>query len=293
MGTLVRHKRGRSRILIVDDHTVVRIGLTELINRNSRFEVVGEADTCTSGLEMVNRLLPDIVILDTELGDASGCGALIQMHSRFPNIAMVIYSSSQDHVFIDNAFEHHVSAYVLKSSPIESLMHAIQTVSDGMEYIDPNLPAYIPNRSNSNLQAKESKSMLTGRELTILRMLAMGKANKEIANELFITERTVKFHVSAILKRLNVKNRTQAVSVARELRLLEGSQIDRRHSRPQTINTQAQDRRDHAESHHDRRSSDIHAAIHFCHPLFDRRTGGDRRKRDRRPALYLQLANSD
>ncbi len=293
MGSIVRHTQGRTRVLIVDDHTVVRIGLTELINRDSRFEVIGEAESCAKGLEMVYRFLPEMVIIDNELGDASGCGALVQMHSHFPNIAMVIYSSNQNHEFVDDAFKHHVSAYVLKSSPIEALLHAMQTVHDGMEYIDPNLSTYIPDRSNRQSAAKQSKSLLTDREQTILRKLAMGKANKEIANELFITERTVKFHVSAILKRLKVKNRTQAVTVATELRLLEESNADQRNSNPIPIITQAQNRRSNKHHHQDRRNSDSQTVNHFCHPLFDRRGGGDRRKQDRRPELYLQLANSD
>ena len=294
MGSLVRQKPDRTRVMIVDDHTLVRIGLTDLINRDDRFDVVGEADSCASGLELVYRLMPDIVILDTELSDASGCSALKQLHSRFPDIALVIYSSNQSHRFVDDAFKHHVSAYVLKSSPLESLMHAMQTVLEGMEFIDPDLPAYMPGRGQGQAtSAQEEKSLLTDREQTILSMLATGKANKEIANELFITERTVKFHVSAILKRLKVKNRTQAVRVATEMRLLDDAVSERRQA---ARGVYPMERRGATPSAYlDRRgNSGVSGTNDSIHPHFERRSGYERRKMDRCPTPpYLQLASFD
>jgi len=293
MGSLVRNVERRTRVLIVDDHTMVRIGLTELINRDSRFEVVGEADSCAKGVDLVHRLMPDIVIIDTELGDVSGCSTLIQIYTRYPDISIVVYSSNQDHALVQEAFKHHVSAFVLKSSPLEALMHAMQTVDEGMEYLDPKLTAFASDPLTSPLPNGD-KALLTGREQTILRMLAIGKANKEIAKDLYITERTVKFHVSAILKRLQVKNRTQAVRVATELGLLRTPESVAKPIHAVPVAVYPQDRRSNTMSHQrERRASDSGNAQIHCPPQFDRRSGYDRRSTDRQAARHLHLATRD
>lgn len=265
-------QNAKSRVMIIDDHTLVRIGLTELINQNIRFDVVGVASSCATGIKLAYELLPDIIILDTELADTSGCSSLYKLQSLSPDVSVVIYCSNQDHKFIDEAFKHKISAYVLKCSPLDTMLHAIETVNDGMQFIDPRLSSYRPSSTDKNTSSKNSKLQLTDREETILNMLAMGKANKEIANELYITERTVKFHVSAILKRLNVKNRTQAVRVAIEVGLLTGPDSSQAIlSNTASINQTRQvvDRR--KESH--------------IHPQFERRSGRDRRRVDRAPAI--------
>ncbi len=293
MGSLVRQAEERTRVLIVDDHTVVRIGLTELINRDSRFEVVGEADCCAKGLDLVNRLMPDIIILDTELGDVSGCSALIQIYSRHPDISIVVYSSNQDRLLVEEAFKHSVSAFVLKSSPLDALMHAMQSVDEGMEYLDPNLAACM-NGQTTTSNPKDDKALLTGREQTILRMLAIGKANKEIARDLFITERTVKFHVSAILKRLQVKNRTQAVRVAADMGLLNAPGSAAKRVRAFPVAVYPRDRRVNDQLYHGERRANSSGKPQDNHqPNLDRRSGYDRRSSDRRPMPHLHLASAD
>lgn len=271
MGSIA-YQNTKSRVLIVDDHTLVRIGLTDLINRHSRFEVVGVASSCTSGLNLASQLLPDIIILDTELADSSGCTSLRRVSALSSDISIMLYSSNQDHNFIDNAFKYQIAAYVLKSSPLDAMLHAIEIVNQGMQFVDPGLSSYLPGETDRKERESGPKSVLTDREQTILSMLALGKANKEIANELFITERTVKFHVSAILKRLNVRNRTHAVRVAIEAGLLPGQGASKNDATdivriPQT--RQTYDRRQESQ----------------IHPQFERRNGRGRRKVDRYPQL--------
>lgn len=181
--------------------------------------IVGEAARCADACPLIARLRPDLVVFDLELEDASGADVIERFRQRFPNLLAVIYTERREPEFIADALTSHIQGYVLKSSPTERLAEAVRHVAEGRSYLDPSITATVLAQVSRQPQ-EPSRPLLSQREISILTGLAAGKRNKEIADELHITERTVKFHVSAILRRLDASNRTQAVRIAADLRLL-------------------------------------------------------------------------
>jgi len=203
------------RVLIVDDHPVVRYGLQHMLGTAEQIDVVGELadiETLDKVLEETN---PDVVLLDLELGDVHGVEALRKLREASPTVRVVIYTSHDEDKRIIQAAELGVDGYLLKGCPQEELIRAIRSVCDGGTALEASVAAKVMQDMNvHSAQNSEKNVSFSKREMQVLNLLASGKTNRDIGSTMFISESTVKFHVHAILKKLDAGNRTEAVSIA-------------------------------------------------------------------------------
>jgi DNA-binding NarL/FixJ family response regulator len=198
-------------ILVADDHPVVRFGVISLLDAQPDLKVIGEADSCAKLLDRLAALVPDVVLLDLELGDACGSEALSMLRKRYPDLKIVVFTAHDDDAHVLDAVTAGVQGYVVKGSANETLSDAIRVVSRGGSFLD----ASITPKVISQLSRKTPEGdRLTNREHVVLTYLGTGRRNKDIAEKLEITERTVKYHISSILAKLGAQNRTQAVQIA-------------------------------------------------------------------------------
>jgi DNA-binding NarL/FixJ family response regulator len=196
------------RILLADDHPVVRDGLAAMLATQPDFEVVGEAGNGAEALTEAARLRPDVVLMDLEMPTLDGIEAIRRLRAADPSVQVVVLTAFDTDERIVGAIQAGAQGYLLKGAPRAEIFAAIRTVSAG--------GALIPPVIASKLLRQVREDALTAREKEVLELVAAGLANGDIAGRLFISEPTVKFHVSSILSKLGAKNRTQAVRVARE-----------------------------------------------------------------------------
>jgi len=194
------------RILIVDDHFVVRIGLLTSLKMDPELDVVAEASTGAQAISLFRRHLPDVVIMDLRLPDLSGIEVTARLRQEFSNSKVLIISSYDGEEDIYRAFQAGARGYVIKDVEGKELFRAIKVVHAGERYV----PAYIAHR----LSEHSPDSDLTQRELEVLQLLIKGLSNKEIGSLLGCTENTTKFHVKNILAKLQVSDRTEAATAA-------------------------------------------------------------------------------
>ncbi len=199
--------KGRKiRILIADDHYIVRMGLVALVNTEADMEVVAEAADGAQAVELFGKHRPDLALLDTRMPVKDGIQATIEIRKRFPDASILMLTAFDGDADIRRALGAGVKGYVLKSSTGEDLIPALRAVFEGERWV----PAEVATR----LAALKSFEELTPREVEVLDHLAKGLANKQIAEALHITEYTVKDHLKNILAKLRVGDRTEAVTVA-------------------------------------------------------------------------------
>jgi DNA-binding NarL/FixJ family response regulator len=194
------------RILVVDDHFMVRMGLSASLNVEPDMEVVAEAGNGEAALEAYRKHHPSLVMMDLRLPGMSGTDCTAAMIHEFPDAHVLILSTHSGEEEIYRAMQAGARGYVVKSIIREELLRAVREVHQGRGYLDPIVAAHLTERL--------SHRALSGREVEVLRMVAKGLGNKEIASALNIAEVTVKLHVSHVLEKLNVKDRTQASTVA-------------------------------------------------------------------------------
>jgi DNA-binding NarL/FixJ family response regulator len=194
-----------TRVLIVDDHPIVREGLAAALHGKDDIEVVGGFGSAEEGIAAAPRLKPDVVILDLELPGLSGIDAIAQFSA--PVLMLTAYGTDDE---IERALAAGAKGYLLKGAPLDDLERAIAAVSRGESYLD--------SRVTAQLLSRGGRARLTTREREVLRLL--GTSNKEIAAALGISERTVKFHVTSIFNKLGAETRAQAVAIAAEQRLM-------------------------------------------------------------------------
>ncbi len=200
------------RILIADDHPAVRYGLRHMLDEHQDFAVVGEAATAEEAVARLQALTPDVTVLDLEMGDAHGIDALELLRGAVPHARVIIYTGFDDPERIVNAVRLGVQGYLLKSCGNSEVAAAIRVVNGGGTALQPAVATKLLLRMRQNSDAEaDHPDALTGRERQVLRLLAQGRSNHGIADALYISEGTVKFHVSAILGKLGAKNRTEAV----------------------------------------------------------------------------------
>ena len=194
------------RILIADDHQVVREGLAAIIGRQSDMDVVAEASTGTEALELYRSTRPDIYLLDLRMPELDGLDVLVTIRAEEPGASVIILTTFDDQEDIYRSLRGGARAYLLKDAPRDELLRCIREVRAGK--------TYIPSAIASKLAQRMSGTELTARERDVLRLMATGKSNKDIARALYITEGTVKVHVNNILNKLGTHRRTEAVSYA-------------------------------------------------------------------------------
>ncbi len=194
------------RILIVDDHFLVRIGLLTSLKMDSDLKVVAEASTAAQALEFYRQHLPDVVLMDLRLPDSSGIEATTRLHKEFASPKVIIISSYDGEEDIYRSFQAGARGYLLKSVLSEELFRAIKMVYGGERYT----PPYV----SRSLSEHNPASDLTPREMEVLELLIKGLSNKEIGEVLGCTENTAKFHIKNILGKLEVNDRTEAATAA-------------------------------------------------------------------------------
>jgi two-component system, NarL family, response regulator len=200
------------RLLIADDHPITREGLSLILSNQSDMTVVGQAGDGTEALELFRACLPDVSILDLQMPVMNGAVAAEKIIDEFKAARILILSTYDGDEDIYRAMHAGAKGYLLKDAPREEVLRAIRDVNKGLRFVSPHVGAKLADRMIA--------PSLTGRELHILRLVAGGKANKEIAYELRLSEGTVKSHVNAITSKLGVNSRTEAALVAHKRGLL-------------------------------------------------------------------------
>jgi DNA-binding NarL/FixJ family response regulator len=194
------------RILIADDHSVVREGLKMFLALDPELEVVGEASTGAQAVEMAHQLHPDVVLMDLLMPVMDGIAATAAVRKELPDVEVVAVTSVLEDASVVGAIRAGAIGYLLKDARGDELCQAIRAAANGQVQLSPQAAA----RLMREVRAPETPEKLSDRETDVLIYVARGKANKEIARELGITEKTVKSHVSAILAKLGLSSRTQA-----------------------------------------------------------------------------------
>ena len=195
----------RIRIFSVDDHPLLREGIAALVNNQPDMVIAGEASTGSEALQLFKEVQPDITLLDLRLPDISGIDILIALRSEYPEARVIMLTTFEGDVEIHRALQAGARGYLLKNMPPAELLDVIRQVHAGKKRI----PAAIA----SQLAEHMSDETLTAREVEVLRAVAGGNKNRDIANKLFISEETVKVHIKHIMEKLGASDRTQAVTI--------------------------------------------------------------------------------
>jgi len=203
---LAPHATAQASVLVVDDHALLRTGVANIINQESDLHVVAEASNGLEAVEAFERHHPDVTLLDLRMPVMEGVEAVRQIRERDPHAKVIVLTTYDTDDDISRALKAGAKAYVLKDISADGLIACIHDVLAGKTYLAPAAAA--------KLAEGVTRIQLTPRELTALRLMADGKANKEIANELGISERTVKTHLGHLFEKLGVTSRTEAVKIA-------------------------------------------------------------------------------
>jgi two-component system nitrate/nitrite response regulator NarL len=210
------------KVLIADDHKLFRQGLISLIKtRQDMVEVIGEAENGEEAIQLAERLKPDVILMDIYMPQMDGLQAAKIIHSRFPKIAVVILTSSEKDGHLYEAVQSGVAGYLLKSLDAEELFSMINGVTHGEAAMTRAVASrLLKGVANRVSQDEKGETSLTERELLVLRLVASGASNSEIADKLSISVNTVKSHLKNILGKLHLENRTQAATYAFERGLI-------------------------------------------------------------------------
>src|SRR5512136_2921298 len=206
----------KQRILLVDDHEVVRLGLKSLLERHPTFEVVAEASTAREAVERVAAYAPDVVVMDIRLPGGSGIEACQEIADKYPNTRVIMLTSYAEDEMLFSAIRAGAAGYVLKQIGGDDLVRAIEAVGRGEALLDPAVTQRIFQEVRKAAKEEEASafSALTQQEMRVLGLVAEGKTNREIAQQLFLGEGTVRNYVSSILSKLALTNRAEAAAYA-------------------------------------------------------------------------------
>lgn len=202
------------KILVVDDHEVVRLGLVTLLRRQPAFTVVGEASGAKEALEQVARLAPDVVIMDVRMPDASGIEACREIMSAHGRVRVIMLTSYADDSAAAASILAGAAGFMLKQVAGSDLVRAIETVGRGGSIIDPVLSSRILSQMQLMASQRFGENELTDQERNVMQLIGEGKTNKDIAGTLFLSEKTVRNYVSSILQKMEFVNRSQAAAYA-------------------------------------------------------------------------------
>ena len=208
----------KQRILLVDDHEVVRLGLKSLLERHPQFEIVGEAASAREALEQVENNHPDVVVMDIRLPGTSGIEACEEITSRFPETRVLMLTSYAEDEMLFSAIRAGASGYILKQIDGEELVRALEAVARGEALLDPAVTQRVFQEVRRAVKEEEASAFvhLSQQEKHVLLLVSEGRTNREIAKALFLGEGTVRNYVSSILSKLGVSNRAEAAAYAVE-----------------------------------------------------------------------------
>lgn len=199
--------KSKIKVLLVDDHSVVRYGIRSIIEKNPLIEVSGEAESLSDTYYKAESLKPDVILLDLKLPDGDGVTGCIRLKSMLPNVKVVILTAFAEENILYEAVKAGIDGYLLKNIEGQAITKAIIDVYNGMSIIDPNMSHKLMKIIQ---KGNEPEQHLTPQEKNILEHISRGRTNKEIADALFLSEKTVRNNVSKIMKKINVNNRTEA-----------------------------------------------------------------------------------
>lgn len=216
-----------TKIVIIDDHQLFREGVKRILDFEASFEVVAEGDDGSEAIELVEQYQPDVVIMDINMPTTNGVEATSQLIQKYPESKVIILSIHDDENYVTHALRTGATGYLLKEMDADALIEAVKVVADGGSYLHPRVTHNLvkeyrrlsadeggSDKYISKVELRRPLHLLTRRECEVLQLLADGKSNRGIGEALFISEKTVKNHVSNILQKMNVNDRTQAVVVA-------------------------------------------------------------------------------
>ncbi len=202
-----------TRVMIVDDHEVVREGLRALLRRQPELEIVGEADSVASAIEEARRTEPDVVIMDVRLPDGSGVEACREIRAQRPDTKVLMLTSYADEDAVFASIMAGANGYLLKQARTRVLIDAINRAMRGESLLDPAVTQRVLERVRTAGTSKDDElSLLSDQERKILDLIAEGKTNKEIAGDVYLSDKTVKNYVSSILSKLNLRRRSEAAA---------------------------------------------------------------------------------
>lgn len=207
------------RIVLIDDHTVVRAGIRRLLEAEDDLEVVGEGATVSEGLTVVRRTRPEVVVLDIHVGAERGLDAIGPVHDHGARVLML--TMEEDPAYARSALQAGAEGYVVKSAVDRDLVEAVRTVADGRPYVHPTVAHALLLRAE-----QDAHDGLTEREVEVLRMIALGHTNQEIAKRLYLSVRTIEAHRRHILGKLRLDTRADLVAYALDRGLIGGAQRD-------------------------------------------------------------------
>lgn len=202
------------KVLIVDDHAVVRDGLTTMMGRQRDMVVVGEAKNGLEATEMARDLNPNVILMDLRMPELDGVEAMRRIRAEDTDVNFIVLTTYDSDEYIFDAIEAGAKGYLLKDASREDLFQAVRAVYRGESLIQPGVAARVLDRFAQLSRQASEVEILSGREIEVLQLVARGSANKEIAGALSISESTVKTHVANIFQKLDVNDRTDAVTQA-------------------------------------------------------------------------------
>ncbi len=212
------------RVFLLDDHEIVRGGLTRLFEREGDIEVVGEAGTAAEGLSRIPPTQPDVALLDVRLPDGDGVEVCREIRSRHPEIHCLMLTSFSDDEALFEAIMAGASGYILKRIKSDDIVEAVRVVAQGQSLLDPAVTTPVLERLRKGPEEDERLAQLTPQERNILELIAEGLTNRQIAEQIHLAEKTVKNYVSNVLSKLGMERRTQAAVYAARVAEQRGSQ---------------------------------------------------------------------
>ncbi|OCT16739.1 DNA-binding response regulator [Paenibacillus pectinilyticus] len=202
------------KVLLVDDHEMVRIGLAAVLGTEDGIEVVGEASNGQDGIRLAQEYRPDVVLMDLVMEGMDGIETTRRLLQLYPECKVIVLTSFLDDEKMYPVIEAGAFSYLLKTSRASEIAQAIRAAAKGQSILESQVASKIMNRFRQPKPAAEPHEELTDREMEVLRLIAKGKSNQELADDLFIGVKTVKFHVTNVLAKLGVEDRTQAAIYA-------------------------------------------------------------------------------
>ncbi|XGV96429.1 MAG: response regulator [Leptolyngbya sp. BL-A-14] len=210
------------RLLLIDDQDLIRRGMKALLKSDDTLQVVGEAANGQDAIALVGSLTPDVVLMDVRMPIMDGVAATKEICQQFPGVKILVLTTFDDQEYVTQALQNGASGYLLKDTPFDELVQAIRFIHKGYTHIGPGLVHKAVTAAPPAVAATPALTELTPREQEILQLIAQGASNREIAQTLYISEKTVRNHVTNILSRLGLRDRTQAAIVALQQNLLTG-----------------------------------------------------------------------